>query len=97
MSQRDRVFRTLKIARAAGLLTIALVALAGAPEDVVAYECYDYVYECENNVDDCVAAIDESCPQPGECVGEKQCRPQFQYSECFGYQYIIMCELEEET
>ena len=81
----SRVFWNI---RAAGVLAVFLIALAGAPDLATArQECETYVIDC-TTAEACVEDGNEWCPMAGECEGIIKCDPGI-YWGCEESQYPV--------
>ena len=59
--------------RSMAAVAIVLLALAGRPDEVVAFQCEDYFMDCTSFVE-CTEKWHDWCPMTGEeCEGEIQC------------------------
>lgn len=98
MAREGTLFRNLRVIRTAGIISMAVMVLAGRPEPVAADECWDYVISC-TQVNDCVARLHDPCYQPGECEGGIKCYPKELYTDCYESEepVAMVCDYEEET
>ena len=95
MDAQRRFFQVLGVARAAGLLSVFMVALAGVPEATIADEgCPDREVGCTDDVEECVEMVGEECPPWGGCDYEYRCEPAILYVGCTDYEYMIACKEE---
>ena len=86
-------FRFLRLGRAAGLLTIGLIASSGAPGPASADgECY-YVIDCHHSAETCVEHSSEDCMSLQGC-GDMiiTCAPSSQYPDCPRHEFIELCK-----
>jgi len=95
MDAQDRFFQVLRVARAAGLLAVFLIALAGFPQPTVAFECPDREAGCSNDPDECVEQVGEACTSWGGCDYTLHCEPSILYVGCTNYEYVMLCKEEE--
>lgn len=92
MTSADRWSKLLGVVRAAGLLSVFTLAIAGNSNPAIAENCEDFLIACHWEADDCVENVNEDCGPYG-CEGKRKCDLPGDWG-CHEEQFAEVCKFD---